>query len=181
MKIGRQFNTLTLKEYLFFIDNHKKYTDFNTLGLYRSITENKKLTMEDKIAVREYAHQTFKKSFDFLQIKDPQTYVDVLTLGQELTRIETKKIWEDIRRYQQKTITEKRFGHRNFGIYSKHSCGYDACSKNGLMIRQGSYISDGEIYFESDRNRYAAWDKSDRRRQERKKAQQMIRKMLESE
>ena len=53
MKIGRQFNTLTLKEYLFFIDNHKKYTDFNTLGLYRSITENKKLTMEDKIAVRE--------------------------------------------------------------------------------------------------------------------------------
>jgi len=181
MKIGRQFKTLTLKEYLFFIDNHKKYTDFNTLGLYRSIMENEKLTIEDKIAVRDYAHRTFKKSFDFLQIKDPRTYVEVSTLGQELTNVETDKLWKDIRRYQQKTITKKRFGHRNFGIYSKHSCGYDTCHKNGVMIRQGSYISEREIYFESDRNRYAAWAKSDIRRQERKKAQQMIRKMLESE
>ncbi|PSL28259.1 hypothetical protein [Chitinophaga ginsengisoli] len=181
MKIGRQFKTLTLKEYLFFIDNHKKYTDFNTLGLYRSIVENEKLTIEDKLAVRDYAHQTFKKSFDFLQIKDPQTYVEVSTLGQELTRVETKKLWEDIRRYQQKTITEKRFGHRNFGVYSKHSCGYDTCHKNGVMIKQGSYISEGEIYFGSDKNRFAAQHKSEIRRQARKKAQQMIRKMLESE
>ncbi|SHN43868.1 hypothetical protein [Chitinophaga sp. CF418] len=181
MKIGRQFNTLNLKDYLFFIDNHKKYTDFNTLGLYRSIIENERLTIADKIAVREYAHQTFKRSFDFLQIKDPQTYLEVLTLGQELTRVETKRIWEDIRKYQQKTIAEKRFGHRNFGVYSKHSCGYDTCHLNGVMIRQGSFISDGEIYFGNDKNRYAAKDKSDKRRQERKKAQQMIRKMLENE
>ena len=181
MKIGRQFNTLTLKEYLFFIDNHKKYTDFNTLGLYRSITENKKLTIEDKIAVREYAHQTFKKSFDFLQIKDPHTYFEVETLGQVLTRGETEQIWDDIKKYQQKTITEKRFGHRNFGIYSKHSCGYDTCHLDGVMIRQGSYISDGEIYFKSDKHRYAAWGKYDVRRQERKKAQQIISRMLEEE
>ncbi|MCF6403036.1 hypothetical protein L3C95_09140 [Chitinophaga filiformis] len=181
MKIGRQFKTLTLKEYLFFIDNYKKYTDFNTLGLYRSIMENERLSIEDKITVRDYAHQTFKKSFDFLQIKDPQTYLEVLTLGQQLTKIETNRIWDDIKRYQQKTITQKRFGHRNFGIYSKHSCGYDTCHKNGLMIKQGSYISDGEIYFETDSRGYAAKAKSDMRKQERKKAQQMIRKMLENE
>lgn len=49
------------------------------------------------------------------------------------------------------------------------------------MIRRGSFISDGEIYFKSDKNRNIAAVKSDMRRQERKKAQRMIRKMLESE
>jgi hypothetical protein len=69
MEIGQKFNTLTLKEYLFYIDNYKKYKDFNTLGLYRSIVENEKLTLADKISVRDYAHKTFKKTFDFLQLK----------------------------------------------------------------------------------------------------------------
>lgn len=181
MKIGRQFNTLTPKEYCFFIDNHKKYTDFNTLGLYRSIGENKKLTVEEKIAVREYAHQTFKRSFDFLQLKDPYTYFDVITLGQELTKGERAKIWDDIKRSQQKMLTRKRFGHRNFGVYSKHSCGYDSCHLNGVMLKQGSSLSYGEIHFDSDRHRFAAQDKSEVRRKERKKAQQMIWKMLENE
>jgi hypothetical protein len=181
MKIGRQFNTLTPTEYFFFIDNHKKYTDFNTLGLYRSIEENKRLTIEEKIAVREYANLRFRRSFDFLQIKDPQTYFDVITLGRELTKGETEKIWDDIKAYQQKTLTIKRFGHRNFGVYSKHSCGYDTCHKNGVMTKEGSYISDGEIYFSSDKNRIMAKVKSDMRRQERKKAQQMIREALNEE
>jgi len=181
MKIGRQFNTLNLKEYLFFIDNYKKYTDFNTLGLYRSIVENNKLTIEDKIVVREYAHRVFKKSFDFLQIKDPQTYIDVLTLGQEPGKVETRTIWDNIERYQKLTIRKKRFGHRNFGVHSKHSCGYDTCHLNGVMTKQGSSISYGEIGFASDRNRYAVQDKSNVRRKERKGAQQIIRRILEDE
>lgn len=40
MKINRKFNTLNFKEYLYFIENHKQFSDFNTLGLYRSIIEN---------------------------------------------------------------------------------------------------------------------------------------------
>jgi len=91
MTIGRDFNTLTIKEYFFYIDNHKKYKDFNTLGLYRSIIENKNLTMDDKIAVRAYAHKLFKKTFDFLQLKDPQTFVEVEYLGQELTKGDEEK------------------------------------------------------------------------------------------
>lgn len=75
MEIGQKFNTLTLNEYFFYIDNFKKYKDFNTLGLYRSIVENTKLTLNDKIAVREYAHKKFKKTYDFLQLKDPKTFV----------------------------------------------------------------------------------------------------------
>ena len=53
MEIGQKFNTLTLKEYFFYIDNYKKYTDFSTLGLYRSIVENEKLSLDDKLVIRE--------------------------------------------------------------------------------------------------------------------------------
>jgi hypothetical protein len=49
MEIEQKFNQLTAKEYLFYIDNHKKYTNFNTLGLYRSLLENEKLTLAEKI------------------------------------------------------------------------------------------------------------------------------------
>ena len=62
MEIGQKFNTLTLKEYFYFIDNYKSYTDFNPLELYRSIVENEKLTIDDKLVIREYAHKSFKKS-----------------------------------------------------------------------------------------------------------------------
>jgi hypothetical protein len=134
MKIGRQFNTLTVKEYFFYIDKHKKYTDFNTLGLYRSLSENEKLTVAEKTEVRDYAHELFKKLFDFLQLKDPVTYVDVSTLGQELTKGDKDRIWEDIRISQQKILKDKRIGHRNFGVYSKHNCGYDDCRFNGVMF-----------------------------------------------
>lgn len=44
MKIGKSFNQLQKSEYLYFIENHKQYSDFNTLGLYRSLTENELLS-----------------------------------------------------------------------------------------------------------------------------------------
>lgn len=181
MKIGQQFNKLTLKEYFFYIDHYKKYTDFNTLGLYRSIPENDKLSIADKIAVREYAHKTFKKTFDFLQLKDPKTYFDLTIIGQEHTKADEGQIWDDIKVNQQKIIKDKRFRHRNFGDYSKHNCGYDICPLNGLMIRQGSEISEAHMHFDSDKNKYVAKVKSDRRKTDRKNEQQMIKKIIETE
>jgi hypothetical protein len=127
MEIGQNFNTLTLQECFFYIDNYKKYKDFNTLGLYRSIVENEKLTLDDKIALRDYAHNTFKKTFDFLQLKDPKTFVEVEYLGQELTTGDEQNIWNNIRRNQQLILEDKKIKHRNFGNYSKHNCGYDSC------------------------------------------------------
>lgn len=108
MKIDRKFNTFTLKEYFFYIDNHKKYTDFNTLGLYRSLMENEKLSLEEKIEAREYAHKTFRKTFDFLQLKDPNVFAGVSTLGQELTVADKNQLWENIKKNQQKILTDKR-------------------------------------------------------------------------
>lgn len=181
MKIGQRFNKLTFKEYLFYLDNYKKYTDFNTLGLYRSIVENSKLDLADKIEVREYAHKTFKKTFDFLQLKDPKTYFDVTTIGQELTKADEQQIWDDIKTNQQKILTDKKIKHRNFGEYSKHNCGYDTCPLNGLMIRQGSTISEGHMQFNSDNNKYTARVKSDRRKGDRKNEKQIIRKIIATE
>jgi hypothetical protein len=71
MEIGKKFNCLSFEEYLFYIENHKNYTDFNTLGLYRSIYENDNITLVEKIKIRELANSIFQKTFDFLQIKDP--------------------------------------------------------------------------------------------------------------
>jgi len=174
MKIGQKFNQLTCGEYFFYIDNYKKYKDFNTLGLYRSIAENEKLSLEEKVKVREHAHKTFKKTFDFLQLKDPKVFVDVSTLGLELTKGDEEKIWDDVRRNQQKILSDKRIKHRNFGVYSKHNCGYDDCHWNGLMIRQGSWLSEGNMHFDGDKNRYQQELKSDRRKSERKKERLII-------
>jgi hypothetical protein len=181
MKIGQKFNKLTLKEYLFYIDNYKKCTDFNTLGLYRSIIENDKLTLEDKIAVREYAHRTFKKSFDFLQLKDPMVFVEVSTLGQELTKGDEEQLWNDVRQNQQKILAGKKIKHRSFGIYSKHNCGYDTCFANGIMVRQGSLLTERNMHFTSDKNRYPARVKSERRKADRKRKDQIIKKELEND
>ena len=85
MNIGKKFNLLNAEEYLNYIKNHRKYLDFNTLGLYRSIIENENLTLVDKIKVRDFANNFFQKSFNFLQIKDPFTYFQLLTLGKSLT------------------------------------------------------------------------------------------------
>ncbi|WP_338791960.1 hypothetical protein [Bernardetia sp. MNP-M8] len=43
---------MIVEEYVFYIDNYKKYTDFNSLGLYRSIVENENLNLEQKIELR---------------------------------------------------------------------------------------------------------------------------------
>ena len=181
MEIGQKFNSLTLKEYEFFIDNYKDYKDFNTLGLYRSIVENENLTIDEKISVREYAHKIFKKTFDFLQLKDPKTFVDVTYLGQELTNGDIEQIWKDIRINQQKILADKRIKHRNFGDYSKHNCGYENCVFNGIMIRQGSWLMESNMHFDSDKNKYQQRLKSDRRKSDRKNERQIINRELDND
>lgn len=174
MKIGQKFNRLTLKEYYHYIDHHKKYRDFNTLGLYRSILENEKLSLEEQIEVRDYAHKIFRKTFDFLQLKDPKVFVGVSTLGQHLTKGDEENIWNQVRENQQKILKAKRIRHRNFGVYSKHDCGYEDCVWRGLMIRQGSMLAEGNMHFASDRYAYQQEVKSDRRKSDRRREKQIV-------
>ena len=174
MEIGKQFNTLTLEEYFFFIDNYKKYSDFNTLGLFRSIIENQNLTVGKKVELRSYAVKAFEKTFNFLQIKDPVTFFKVSTFEKELTNGDEEQFWNEIITNQQKILNDKRIKDRNFGIYSKHNCGYPDCIYNGLMIQKGSLFSEREMCFHSDKNSYPKKVKSEKRKVDRKNEQKII-------
>ena len=181
MQIGKRFNSLTREEYFYYIENHKQCSDFNTLGLFRSIIENEKLPVDEKILVRDFALRYFQKAFDFLQLKDPKTYLAVSTIGIELTKADEEKLWDDVQRNQQRILAEKRIRHRNFGIYSKHLCGHEDCTVNGIMVRQGtelSYTGTGDMRFISDKNKYQARLKSVDRKADRKKEKQLIAKEL---
>jgi hypothetical protein len=180
MKIGKKFNQLSKSEYEHYIGNHKKYTDFNTLGLYRSICENEKLPLEDKIYIRDLANETFGKTFNFLQLKDPKTFFDLTTLGKTLTRADEQQVWDDIRASQQKILADKRIKHRNFGVYSKHNCGHEDCPFPNLMIKKGSLFTEGHIWFENDMNKYNRKEKSTQIKRDRKKVSQIIKNELES-
>jgi hypothetical protein len=175
MKIGRQFNTLTYGEYLHLLENHKKFTDFNTLGLFRSIAETTKLSLEEKLALRQVAIAAFAKTFDFLQLKDPQTYFEISTLGETLTVADKHQAWENIRRNQQKIWESKRLTHRNFGTYSKHDCGLGTCHLHGLMLRENSRVAwGGPMHFLSDNRSWAKSVKAARRKQDRKIIKQLL-------
>lgn len=181
MHIGKKFNELTLEEYFFFIDHHKKYSDFNTLGLYRSIVEHELLTLEEKITLREYAHKKFRKTFDFLQLKDPKTFVEVECLGLELTKGDERHIWEEVRKNQQKILSDKKIKHRNFGDYSKHNCGYSDCIYDGMMIRQGSPVAECSMHFNSDKRKNELNSKLGKQKSERKNKHNIIRGALDNE
>ncbi|AWI26808.1 hypothetical protein [Flavobacterium pallidum] len=180
MEIGKQFNSLGFEDYFFYIDNYKKYSDFNTLGLYRSLSENEKLNLEQKISIRDYANKIFEKTFNFLQVKDPWTYIKVQTLGLELTHGDKEEMWRKIFINQEKILREKRIKHKNFGEYSKHNCGYETCPMNGIMIKQGSFMAEYEMCI-GNINRYVQKQKSETRKSERKSESQIINNELDLE
>ena len=180
MKIDRQFNELNFEEYKFFIENHKNYSDFNTLGLYRSICENNIINIKEQILIRDYANKIFQKTFDFLQIKDPWTYLKVRTLGMELTNGDKEELWRKIRENQQKILKQKRIRHQNFGEYSKHNCGYETCPMSGIMIKQGSFMAEYEMSL-GNICKYVQKQKSGRRKSDRKFEKQIVERELNNE
>ncbi len=168
MKINRPFNELSKTEYFHFIENHENYSDFNTLGLYRSICENESLSLEDRLEVRDYANGFFGKTFEFLQVKDPRTYFELTTLGEELTKADAEQVWRDIRKNQERILSDKKIKHRNFGEHSKHNCGHPGCPFDGMMIRQDTWLTEYHMHFVTDRNRDGVKAKSDRFKKDRK-------------
>jgi hypothetical protein len=152
MRLIEKYSDLTYKEYLKLLLEYKKHK-INTLGFFRSILESTKLTIEEKIHVRDEALAIFSKSFDFLQVKDPKTYVEIVTLGNLVTKGEKDALWDTIMHNQEKILKEKRIKHRNFGTYSKHICGYESCPYNGKMIQQGKFMCEYEMSLPSDSNK----------------------------
>jgi hypothetical protein len=151
MKLNRRLNQLTEAEYLHLLTNYRRYTDFNSLGLFRSLLENDRLNLEQRMRLRDAAAEAFPKFYDFLQLKDPDTYFHLNTLGRELTVADEQAAWDEIKRAQQRILTRKHIRHRNFGTYSKHNCGYNTCPFNGLMVRQGARLAEGVMGFNTDK------------------------------
>jgi hypothetical protein len=177
MKIGRQLNTFSHGEYLHLLQHYRQFSDFNTLGLFRSLLENHRLSLSQRLELRQAAIAAFPKQFDFLQLKDPLTYFKLSILGEELTDADREQAWDNIRHNQQRILNSKRLRHRNFGTYSKHLCGHDNCPLNGLMTKDGSclsYPSYPNMPFASDRKRFQPWRKSEAWRRERKSSQRII-------
>ncbi len=49
------------------------------------------------------------------------------------------------------------------------------------MIKQGSWLAEGNMHFNSDKNKYSGKIKSDRLKNDRKNEQQTIKKIIETE
>ena len=114
----------------------------------------------------------FTKTFEFLQLKDPQTYFELTTLGENLTLADEHQAWEDIKANQLRILESKKMRHRNLGVYSKHNCPYADCPFNGVMFKQASLLSDRNMHFHTDRrNSHSRWEKSEDRKIARKSKQ----------
>ncbi|MGI4737802.1 MAG: hypothetical protein ACRYG7_21765 [Janthinobacterium lividum] len=182
MKIGKKLNMLTYQEYLQLLSSYKKYTDFNHLGLFRSILENAKLSLVQQLEIRDIAIQVFPKFFEFLQVKDPSTFLRLEKLGKSLTIADEQNLRNKLEINQQKILASKRIKHRNFGIYSKHGCGYPTCHFNGIMTRQGSVLAEYNMVFQSEsRHNYSVFSKALLNKQNRKINYRLIQKDLDSE
>jgi hypothetical protein len=178
MKLAQKFNKLTFSEYLSIIDRHEDYADFNVLGLFRSILETEKLDLAQKLEVRELAISKFAKQFEFLQLKDPQTYIEIQALGQaELTVADKHQMWRNLIASQRKILAAKKLGHRNFGVYSKHDCGIESCYYNGMMIKRGSFLMEGSIRFDTDEHTCRKEVKVDRQRKAKRDFRDNISKL----
>jgi hypothetical protein len=149
MRTIEKYSDLTYQEYLKVISAHKKKKNY-TLGLFRSILENTKLTVVEKIQVRDEALIIFAKSFNFLQVKDPKTYAALTMLGKVVTAGEDRALWKTIAHNQEKILHAKNLKHRNFGTYSKHLCGIETCKMNGMMVQQGGYACEYEMSLPHD-------------------------------
>lgn len=178
MKINKRLNTLIYSEYLYLLKTYKSFTDFNHLGLFRSVLENAKLSLTQKIEIRDAAILAFPKFFEFLQLKDPWTFLQLKKLGQHFTVADEKRLWDVVRLNQQKILDKKRIGHKNFGVYSKHNCGYDTCNLNGIMVKQGSLLTEQDMV---NRKKYSTFSKSARYKKERKKHYRVIQVDLASD
>ena len=102
-------------------------------------------------------------------------------MGKELTKVDENQIWKEIRHKQEMILKEKRIKHRNFGVYSRHNCGYDTCPMNGIMVRQGSWLAEGHMWFNSDKGSYSKKERSEQRKKDRKSASKIISDQLENE
>jgi len=169
MKIGRPFHQLSVGTLRRLIPAYRKYTDFNRLGFFRGLLESQKLSLDEQQELLALGKSTFARYYDFLVVKDPYTWDKLENLGITRTRQAENADWLKIREKQFEILRRKRFGHRNFGINSRHDCGYEHCKLNNFMTKpkyQSRYGS--EIWFKQDSRKYSKKEKHLARKKEKR-------------
>lgn len=181
MIIGKPFNTLVLEEYYYYIDNRKKYNDFNELWLFRSIFENKNLDEWKMVLLRDYIQKNMSKVFEFMQVRHPDLYVKMYLLWKTYTKADEENLWNLVRLKQEEILHKKRIKHRNFWDYSKHNCWFDDCNLNGIMVQKWSWFCENIMHFSSDKHFSTLKDKSKRLKKERKAEKNIVNLFIKSE
>lgn len=169
MKIGQPINQLSASVLRGLLPSYRKYTDFNRLGFFRGLCESQKLTLEEKEELRDLGKTIFAKYYDFLVVKDPHTWDRLENLGNDRTQQEITADWKKINERQYVILKNKEFGHRNFGIHSRHDCCYENCKLNNAMTKPKYSISFGlEIWFDQDANKYGKKERALLRKKEKR-------------
>jgi hypothetical protein len=170
MKIGRPFHQLSASALRRLVPDYRKYTDFNRLGFFRGLVESQNLSLTEKQELRDLGKTTFTKYYDFLVVKDPHTWDKLENLGVTRTRQAEYADWQKIKEKQFEILRRKRFGHRNFGVNSRHDCGYEHCKLNNFMTKpryQSRYGS--EIWFKQDSDKYVKREQHQIRKKEKRR------------
>lgn len=119
MKIGKPFRNMSIAEYRHYLAHHQKYSDFNPLGLYRSILENPALNSAKQQEVLALANRHFQKFYDFLVVKNLPTYARLSRLGQPpLSEAQERQYIEQLRKTADKRLAETDIRHWRVGVYS---------------------------------------------------------------
>ena len=138
------------------------------------------MIIEERIEVRDYANNTFRKTYEFLQLKDPYIYYRLETLGIEQTAGDENQFWYNMRKNQEKILADKKIKHRNFGAYSKHDCGYEHCPYNGMMVRRGSLFAEVQMVFHTDKSKNSKPGKAESIKKQRRNQKAIIRDELDN-
>lgn len=146
MKLSKKFNTLSVSEYRDVIKHHKRYTNFNPLGLYRSLIENPKLDTDAQLDILALANEHFGKFYEFLLVKDINLYAKLSRLGKmPLTITQEWQYREQLRQKAQMLLKQKQIRRWRVGIYttSERWAGIDEATGDikvaTIMTKESTY------------------------------------------
>jgi hypothetical protein len=174
-----QLNTLTAQGYRKLLASPHGRKQVNTLGLFRSIVENRKLPEEEKAAIRDACREAFPQFYGFLPVKDYRTYWALEALGREMTEADWRALKERSWREAAAWVKQRRIRHRSFGVHSKHEC-EPTCPMLGTMVKPHFRSMDpSPLSLPYDRRDW--WregDQARQRRNERKAVKRQLRQSL---
>ncbi len=121
------FNELSFKQFIEVIEQHKKYKDFNKLGILFALNESKKLTVEEVISIRDLFKEKFFKYYQHRAFTHSRLILSLEQLDCE-TEEDFKKIEYFFEEAFQKAISKTKKGKKIHTINRNKTALNDAYS-----------------------------------------------------